>query len=33
MTFPMASRYADKHDVVVVGYRGATARRGPTAPR
>jgi pimeloyl-ACP methyl ester carboxylesterase len=22
MTFPMASRYADKHDVVVVGYRG-----------
>jgi pimeloyl-ACP methyl ester carboxylesterase len=22
MTFPMASRYADKHDVVLVGYRG-----------
>ena len=33
MTFPQASRFADDHDVVLVGYRGVDGSSGSTAPR
>ena len=33
MEFPKASRFADDHDVVLVGYRGIDGSSGSTAPR